>query len=95
MADTGGSVFPITEPGRFVGDPGYVSDYGLTRRDWFATYAPSPTNEEITQELDKDKLANPHGDSYKPRRRGKLEIITELRYKYADAMIAASKRNPR
>lgn len=57
--------------------------------DWFATFAPEPTKEEIEYEMQQDKLKNPHNDSYKPKRRSKVEIICELRYKYANEMIKA------
>jgi hypothetical protein len=68
---------------------------GLSRREWFATFAPDPTKEQIDFEYERDKNLNIHGDSYKPSRRTHLEILTDLRYKFADAMIVASGRKPR
>lgn len=74
---TGGPIFPT----------GLVGGEGLTIRDYFAAHAPAPTPEQIQMEGDRDRLANPHGDSYKPKRRSALEIIVDLRYAFADAMI--------
>jgi len=64
-----------------------VSD-GISRREWFATWAPEPNEDQIKAEVERDRVANPHGDSYKPPRRSILEIKADLRYAYADAMIA-------
>jgi hypothetical protein len=75
--------------------PNSLTSLGLSRRDWFATFAPAPTKEEIDFEYTRDKNLNVHGDSYKPPRRSHLEILTDLRYKFADAMIVASGRKPR
>lgn len=60
---------------------------GLTRRDWFATFAPEPSQGLIAKEIEHDRT-----------RREKVfrsidEIIVDLKYEYADRMIAASKRN--
>ena len=59
----------------------------MTLVDWFATFAPEPTKEEIEYECNKDKLANPHGYDNKPKRRSVLEIKCQLRYEYARAMM--------
>lgn len=80
MINTGGPVFANSLGG------------GMHLREWFATFAPQPTPEEITNEMERDKMKNPHGDTYKPQRRSRLEIIADLRYGYADAMIARGKR---
>ena len=82
--DPSGSAFPYID--------GPQRNEGISRREWYATHAPEPTASEIEFEGNRDRDANPHGDSYKPRRRGVLEIRCDLRFKYADAMIAASKR---
>jgi hypothetical protein len=83
--DTGGPVFPHAQR----------TEQGLTRRDWFATFAPEPTPEAVGNEELRDRTANPHGDTYKPSRRSLTEIRADLRYKHADEMIAAGKRSPR
>lgn len=88
MIDHGGYVFPTFTK---VGSVG-ASEGGLTRRDWFATFAPEPDPANIQIESRADALANPHGDSHKPKRRSTLEIITDLKFAYADAMIARSKK---
>lgn len=72
-----------------------IENSGLTRRDWFATFAPMPRKAEINHQGEIDKMRNPHGDSHKPARRSALEIVCDLRYAYADAMIAASKKESR
>ena len=60
----------------------------MTLRDWFATFAVPPTEAEIDFESRLDQAANPHNDNYKPKRRSRLEIVAELRGRYADAMLA-------
>lgn len=62
---------------------------GMTIRDVFAMLAPKPSESEMAHEFSIDKMRNPHGDSHKPPRRGALEIEWELRYRWADAGIAA------
>ena len=56
-------------------------------RCMFAALASEPTKEEIASEHQKDALANPHGDHYKPRRRETNEIIAELKFRKANAMV--------
>ena len=58
-------------------------------RDIFAILSPEPTANEVGQELEKDRLANPHGDYYRPKARDRGLIIAQLRYVYADYMMAA------
>ena len=60
--------------------------------DWFATFAPEPTKEEIEYELNKDKLVNPYGYDNMPRRRNVQEIKCDLKYEYAQNMIKAKQR---
>lgn len=85
----GGSAFPtITQAGSVA-----LSEGGLTRRDWFATFAPKPSRADINLQGEFDRQANPHNENHKPRRRSHKEIIADLRYAYADAMIAASEKS--
>ena len=86
--DDGGPVFGLFKKCGEVA----ISEGGLSRRDWFATFAPEPSKETIEYAAEADRMANPHGDSYKPPRRGIAEIITDYKFRYADAMIAASKK---
>lgn len=65
---------------------------GLSRREYIAIHLPEPKEEYIQQQMELDKLRNPHNDSYKPRRRGRLEVICDLRFAYADEMLNAAKR---
>ena len=63
----------------------------ITPRDVFAMMAPEPTKEAVDMEKDRDRMRNPHNDSYKPRIRSRSEIVAELKYRYADAMLEARK----
>lgn len=54
--------------------------------DVFAMLAPEPTKDDIRVEMERDRLANPHNDSYKPRRRSEREVVAQLKYRYAQAM---------
>ena len=65
---------------------------GMTLRDWFATFAPEPTSEQITQAHERDCIVNPHNDTYKPQRRTVEEIIADIKFAYADAMLARRKK---
>ena len=67
----------------------YTADAGLTMRDYFAAHAPEPSLEDIGAQMQRDKNINPHNDSYKPALRSRLEIIADLKFAYADAMLAA------
>ncbi len=94
--DDGGLAFPGT---RFeeLGDDGFgpitaeAQHFGLSKREWFATHAPEPTAEEIASQMQREANLNPHNDYHKPARRGRLQIIADLKFAYADAMIAASR----
>jgi hypothetical protein len=91
----GGSAFPVLDSSlmhdvQWNGERtvDHMTLGGMSLRDYFAIRAPEPTPEYITSEGERDRLANPHGDSYKPARRSRLEIIAGYRYAYADAMLA-------
>lgn len=86
MKPDGGPAFPFVLKEHGAGEP------GMTLRDYFAIHSPEPTKESVNVEAEKDRLANPHGDTYKPRRRSQAEIVAALRYAYADAMLEALKR---
>jgi hypothetical protein len=66
-----------------------------TLRILIATVAPAPTDKEIEYEGERDRLANPHGDDYKPKRRSAEEIRIDLRYRFADAILAGNGCAPR
>ncbi len=83
--DDGGPAFPC-EGGV---DSGLYAAPGMSLRQWFATHAPEPSAEDVQYQMQRDINVNPHNDYHKPPRRGKLQIIAELKYAYADAMIAA------
>lgn len=43
---------------------------GISRREWYATFAPEPSlMNDVLPILERERLANPHNDSYKPRRK--------------------------
>ena len=88
--DNGGPAFPSQ-----TNDFGEMISGGMTLRQWFATHAPEPSSEEVQHEMQRDINLNPYNDYHKPPRRGKLQIIAELKYAYADAMIAAGKAEGR
>jgi len=65
----------------------------ITLRDYFAARAPAPRESDIEIRQANDRDRNPHNDSYKPKRRTRYEIIADLAWEYADAMLAR-KPNP-
>lgn len=77
---------------RFVFPSNSNYTQGLTLLEWYATFAPEPDPSDVAEEYERDKTANPHGDSYKPKRRGKAEIIADLKFQYAEAMVKASEQ---
>jgi len=84
--DTGGPAFP--HDNFELGNAHLIASHGITLRDWFATFAPQPRPYLIDMHQRSDQLKNPHNDSHKPRLRSRNEIVSMLRYEYADAMIA-------
>lgn len=62
---------------------------GMNLRDYFAIHAPEPDENDLQSERRRDQTKNPHNDPHKPRIRSDLEIRTQLRYEYADAMMKA------
>jgi hypothetical protein len=84
MENDGGPAFPlVAEYG-----PKLDSSAGMSLRDYFAIHAPEPDQEMIRTEQSIDRMANPHNDSYKPQLRDSLTIKAQLRFRYADAMLA-------
>lgn len=62
---------------------------GMTLRDWFAGTLPAPTEGEINDQMNLDKHRNPYNEPHRPRIRDRAEIVAMLRWRAADAMIAA------
>lgn len=62
--------------------------------DLGALAAPAPTEDQIRSEQTRDRNANPHNEPYhnKPPRRGRDEIIWDLRYRHAHEALNARKR---
>jgi hypothetical protein len=61
-----------------------------TLRDWFAAMAPEPDDKTVQAAQSYDRARNPHNDGPpKPPLRDEKQIRAELRYQYADAMLAA------
>lgn len=60
----------------------------LTIRDHFAA-AHNPDPKDIQLERERDRNLNPYNDSYRPKLRSTLEIICDLKFEYADAMLKA------
>lgn len=69
-----------------------TSPYHLTRREEFAMRCPPISKDDIQKEEQRDRARNPHNDSYKPKLRIRLEIEAALRFAWADAMLAESKK---
>lgn len=61
---------------------------GQSLRDYFAIRGPEPTATHITTAQAKDKAVNPTNAANKPKWRTVEEIVADLRYAYADTMIA-------
>ena len=61
---------------------------GMELRDWFATFAPEPTEAYIGAQSELDRAKNPHGDTYRRQRRTREEIVADYKYTYADAMMS-------
>ncbi len=61
----------------------------LTVLDYFAIHAPRPTDGEIKQVRERERMANPHNEPYanKQKRHSELEIEVILRYQFAQAMM--------
>lgn len=68
---------------------GAVTAGGMTLRDWFAGILPAPEESVVQTQQSLDRSRNPHNDSHKPQLRSRDQIIAELRYRQADAMLAA------
>lgn len=86
--DTGGPAFPRAPVLATRED----AQDGLSLLDFFAMNAPRPTRVAINSEVERDRMVNPHGDPYKPPRRGRSEIEWDLRYKWAAEGVAAKRR---
>ena len=86
-----GPAFPCQASNR-VGASGPAWDQGMSLRDYFAAHAPEPSAEDVSTVQRREQIANPHNDSYKPRRHDVLDIRCALRYAFADAMLAARSR---
>lgn len=82
----GGYAFPVSEENYISG-----GSTGMSLRDWFATHAPNPTEQEIIAEQQADKQANVYF-SYQKIARTRLEIISDYKFEYADAMLRARVR---
>jgi len=66
------------------------SNNGMTLRDWFATFAPEPSAIQIAIEQERDRIANRHRD--KPQQRTDEEVAADIKFAYADAMLARRNR---
>lgn len=84
--DRSGSAFPYFHPFQ---DGSEASD-GITKREWYATFAPLPTFQAVENEEKGDATGVPYGGT----KRTRAQIEADLRFKYADEMIAASQRTP-
>lgn len=73
----------------FPTPPGMQFNDGITLRDYFAAHSPAPDEADISRQMELDRNRNPHNDGPpKPPRRSRSEIACQMRYEYADAMLA-------
>lgn len=79
----------ITEDGRAVIE--YSNYEGMTLLDYFAIRMPEPSKEDIQFEITSDRNKNPYNEPSKPNIRSELEIVCQLKYKRAAAMLEARK----
>lgn len=49
--------------------------------------APEPTQEQVGQQMHRDKQRNPHNDSHKPKLRDSLEIVVDYKLEFANMML--------
>ena len=66
---------------------------GMSLRQWYATHAPCPTEGDIDFQHKLDRSRNPHNEPRKPPIRSKIEIIADLAFEFADAMIKAGAKS--
>jgi len=85
--DNGGPAFPVENFTKPDGDICW-GDNGMTLRDWFATWH-NPSDGDIEREQSNDRARNPYNDYHKPKLRDRQEIICDLKFKHADAMLKA------
>ena len=64
----------------------------MTLRDCFAIHAPQPDRDQILLQRQIDRSRNPHNDTHKPPIRSEIEIIADLAFEYADAMLKARRK---
>lgn len=94
MADRiedGGPAFPLADQA-MPNDQWQDGSPGMSLRDWFAGTLPGPSEDRIQQAAKMDKFANPHNEPGKPKLRDRPEIIADLRYAQADAMLSARQK---
>lgn len=60
---------------------------GMSLRDYFASHAPTITEQEISRQYEFDKNRNPYNDVHKPKLRSRMEIIVSHNWEYAHAML--------
>lgn len=56
-------------------------------RDEWALKMPMPSKEQMDTEAMLDRQKNPHNDNYKPELRSPTQIVSDLSYKFADAVL--------
>lgn len=86
--NTGGPAFPFAYETSDGLDQTIHINEGMSLRDYTAIHAPQPDISQVELHEKLDRSRNPHNDSYKPKIRSRAEIVSALRYEFADAMIA-------
>lgn len=64
------------------------SSTGLSKLEYALIHsAYEPPKDAIEREVTRDRLLNPHNDSYKPKIRSYSEIVKELKIKYFSELL--------
>lgn len=84
----GGPAFPVYPRVEGAQSVSIADAVGLSLRDWFATFAPTPSEEAIAFQFKMDHQRNPYNTQNKPKLRSRGEIVASLNWQYADDMLS-------
>ena len=71
--------------GSTPGGHALTGERGMSLRDWFATFAPEPSEEDYKFAFEQDRIKDPHND--RGQRRDRKQIRAQFKFSHADAMI--------
>ena len=92
---SGGLATSSTGAGPSEGNTMLNNPYGLDTREEIEFFqmrnalavAHTPTKDDVDLARVRDRNANPHNDSYKPRLRDEAELHSDIRFRYADRVL--------